>query len=152
MFVGCPIAQIVNVEIDNLIFLGSLHHALAERRAADFRKQSQDVDFHERRTFNIQPAFARLRRDRRSTSNAQCLTNQSGGSSSPCSMPKLAAKPHYCLTSPPKAFGADPPTNLVGQSWERAIPRSRGWRAGRDVRPSWPAARELREWSGRCGR
>ena len=54
MFVGCPIAQIVNVEIDNLIFLGSLHHALAERRAADFRKQSQDVDFHERRTFNVQ--------------------------------------------------------------------------------------------------
>src|SRR5438309_10205343 len=137
MFVGCPIAQIVNVEIDNFIFLRSLHHALAERRAADFWKQSQDVDFHERRTFNVQ----------RSTSNAQCLTNQSGGSSSPCSMPKLAAKPHYCFTSPPKAFGADPPTNLVGQSWERAILRSRWWRAGRDVRPSWPVARELREWS-----
>ena len=30
-------------------------------------------------------------------------------------MPKLAAKPNYFLTSPPKAFGADPPTNLVGQ-------------------------------------
>jgi hypothetical protein len=47
---------------------------------------------------------------------------------------------------------ADPSTNLVGQSWERAIPRSRGWRADRDAQPSWPEARELREWSGRCGR
>src|SRR6266446_4550977 len=63
MLVGCPIAQIVNVEIDNFIFLRSLHHALVERRAADFWKQSQDVDFHERRTFNVQ----------RSTSNVECL-------------------------------------------------------------------------------
>jgi len=33
-----------------------------------------------------------------------------------------------------------------------AIPRSRGWRAGRGAQPSWQEARELREWSGRCGR
>src|SRR5438876_4659455 len=101
MFVGCPIAQIVNVDIDNFIFLRSLHHALAERRAADLWKQSQDVDFHERRTFNVQ----------RSTSNAQCLTNQSGGSSSPCSMPKMAARPRYFLTSPAER-PIHPPTSL----------------------------------------
>jgi hypothetical protein len=47
---------------------------------------------------------------------------------------------------------ADPPTNVVGQSLERAIPRFRGWRAGRGAQPSWQEARELREWSGRCGR
>jgi hypothetical protein len=38
MFVGRPIAQIMNVKIDNLIFLRPLHHALAQRCAADFRE------------------------------------------------------------------------------------------------------------------
>ena len=46
MFVGRPIAQITNAKIDNLIFLRSLHHAFAQRRAADFGKEREDVDLH----------------------------------------------------------------------------------------------------------
>jgi hypothetical protein len=46
MFIGSPIAQIMNAKIDNLIFLRPLHHALAQRRATDFGEQREDVDLH----------------------------------------------------------------------------------------------------------
>jgi hypothetical protein len=64
MFVGRPIAQIMNVKIDNLILLCSLHHALAQRRAADFGKQCEDVDVHSEETSNAQ----------RRTSNIESIT------------------------------------------------------------------------------
>jgi hypothetical protein len=38
MLVRRPIAQVMNVKIDNLIFLRALHDAFAQRRAADFRE------------------------------------------------------------------------------------------------------------------
>src|SRR5438105_9016513 len=50
MFVGGPIAQVMNPKIDNLIFLRPLHHALAQRRAADFGKEREDVDLHVTKT------------------------------------------------------------------------------------------------------
>ena len=46
MFVRCPIAQIVNVQIDDLLRLRPLHDAFAQWRAADFREQRDDVDLH----------------------------------------------------------------------------------------------------------
>src|SRR5205814_3372285 len=46
MLVLGPIAQIMNAKIDNSIFLRPFHHAFAQRRAANFRKQGQDVDLH----------------------------------------------------------------------------------------------------------
>jgi hypothetical protein len=46
MFVGRPIAQIMNTKIDNLVFLRAFHNAFAQRRATDFGKQREDVDLH----------------------------------------------------------------------------------------------------------
>src|SRR5438045_2321628 len=46
MLVLGPIAQIMNTKIDNSIFLRPFHHAFAQRRAANFGKQGQDVDLH----------------------------------------------------------------------------------------------------------
>ncbi len=59
MFVRCPIAQIVNVQFDDSVLLRPFHDAFAQRSAADFRKQRDNVDSHlseniERSTSNVQ--------------------------------------------------------------------------------------------------
>src|SRR5216684_3005593 len=46
MFVGRPIAQVMNVEFHDSLFLCAFHDALAQRPAADFREQRDDVDPH----------------------------------------------------------------------------------------------------------
>ena len=46
VFVRGPIAQVMDTKIDRFIFLRALHHALAQRSAADLRKQGEDVDLH----------------------------------------------------------------------------------------------------------
>ena len=61
MFVRRPIAQVMNVELHDSLFLRAFHDALAQWRAADFRKQRDDVDLHLKETSNAQ----------RPTSNAE---------------------------------------------------------------------------------
>jgi hypothetical protein len=46
MFVRCPIAQVVNVQFDDSVLLRPFHDAFAQRSAADFRKQRDNVDSH----------------------------------------------------------------------------------------------------------
>jgi hypothetical protein len=46
VFVGSPMAQVMNANIDNSFFLCALHDALIQRRTADFREQSEDIDLH----------------------------------------------------------------------------------------------------------
>jgi hypothetical protein len=46
MFICRPISQVVDTKIDNPIFLGAFHDALAQRRAADFREQGKNVNLH----------------------------------------------------------------------------------------------------------
>jgi hypothetical protein len=46
MFIRCPIAQIMNMQIDNVVLLRPLHDAFAQRSAADFRKQRDNIDSH----------------------------------------------------------------------------------------------------------
>ena len=46
MLISRPLSQIMDLKIDNPIFLGALHDAFAKRRPADIGKQSQDVDLH----------------------------------------------------------------------------------------------------------
>ena len=46
MFVRCPIAQVVNVQFDDSVLLRPFHHAFAQRGAADFRKQRDNVESH----------------------------------------------------------------------------------------------------------
>jgi hypothetical protein len=65
MFVGCPIAEVMNVQIDDAVFLRAFHDALAQRSATDFRKQRDNIDSHsgktsnaERRTSIVQPIGA----------------------------------------------------------------------------------------------
>src|ERR1051326_7085124 len=58
VFVRRPIAQIMNVELEDSIFLCAFHHTLAQWRAADFRKQCDDVDLHLEQTSDAQPASA----------------------------------------------------------------------------------------------
>jgi hypothetical protein len=38
----------MNVQIDDVVFLRTLHHAFAQRSAADFRKQRDNIDSHGR--------------------------------------------------------------------------------------------------------
>src|SRR5213076_3285755 len=58
MFVDCPIAQVVNVNIRDSFFLGAFHDTLAQRRTTDLRKQRDDIDLHwenvERSPLNVQ--------------------------------------------------------------------------------------------------
>ena len=58
MFVGCPIAQVVNVNIRDSFFLRAFHDALAQWRTTDLRKQRDDIDLHwenvERSPLNVQ--------------------------------------------------------------------------------------------------
>src|SRR5438067_10257205 len=59
MFVRRPIAQVINVQLDDSLFLCAFHDALAQWCAADFREQRDDVDLHrerniERPTSNVQ--------------------------------------------------------------------------------------------------
>jgi hypothetical protein len=57
MFVHRPIAQVMNVKIDNSVLLRAFHNAFAKRGAANFREQRDDVDLHQlgkRRTPNTQ--------------------------------------------------------------------------------------------------
>src|SRR5215469_11334883 len=54
MFVSCPIAQVMDVQIDDSVLLGPLHDALAQRSPADFRKQRDNVDSHRKKTSNVE--------------------------------------------------------------------------------------------------
>src|SRR5262245_20068816 len=54
MFVRCPIAQVMNVQFDDPLLMRPLHNAFAQRSAADFRKQRDDVDSHCRKTSNAE--------------------------------------------------------------------------------------------------
>src|SRR5438046_3503027 len=63
MFVRCPIAQVVNVQFDNSVLLRPFHDAFAQRSAADFRKQRDNVDSHLGKTSNAE----------RQTSNAETV-------------------------------------------------------------------------------
>src|SRR5205823_2856167 len=40
------IAKVMDAKVDNSIFLRAFHHALAQRRATDFRKERDDIDLH----------------------------------------------------------------------------------------------------------
>ena len=46
MFVRCPIAQVMNVQVDDSVLLRAFHDAFAQRAATDFRKQRDDIDSH----------------------------------------------------------------------------------------------------------
>src|SRR5437870_12638403 len=46
MFVCRPVSEVMNVKLEDSLFLCAFHHALAQGRAADFRKQRDDVDPH----------------------------------------------------------------------------------------------------------
>jgi len=59
MFIRGPVPQVMNLKVDNPIFPSTPHDALTERRAADFRKQRENVDLHseenvERPVANVQ--------------------------------------------------------------------------------------------------
>jgi hypothetical protein len=54
MFVRRPIAEVVDVKIDNVFSLCAFHHALVQWRTADFRKQRDNVDPHSKKTSNVQ--------------------------------------------------------------------------------------------------
>jgi hypothetical protein len=56
MFIRCPIAQIVNVQIDYPFLLRPLHHALAQGSATDFRKQCDNVDSHRKENVGRPPS------------------------------------------------------------------------------------------------
>jgi len=58
MFVRGPVPQVMDLKIDNSIFLGAFHDAFAKLRATDVGKQCQNVDLHEGKTSNAQPASA----------------------------------------------------------------------------------------------
>src|SRR4029453_5485647 len=73
MFFGRPVPEIMDPKIDDAAFLSAFHNAFAQRRATDIGKQCQNVDFHERKPSNAQPAFARLRRGKCATSNAESV-------------------------------------------------------------------------------
>jgi hypothetical protein len=64
MLVSCPVAQVANVQLDDSLLLCAFHDTLAQRRAADFRKQGNDIDPHseenvERPTPNVQRRIGR---------------------------------------------------------------------------------------------
>src|SRR5207253_5639349 len=67
MFILCPIAQVVNAKIDNPIFLRPFHHALAQRRAADFGKKGENVDLHSEETSNAQRPTSNIESIRKPT-------------------------------------------------------------------------------------
>ena len=46
MFIGCPIAQVVDAKLERAGFLRPFHDAFAQRRPADFRKKGDDIDAH----------------------------------------------------------------------------------------------------------
>src|SRR6516165_3392066 len=46
MFIRRPITQVGNVHLEDSLFLRAFHDALAQWRAANFRKQLDDVDLH----------------------------------------------------------------------------------------------------------
>ena len=46
MFIGCPLAEVMNVQLEEATFLGALHHAFRKRGPADFRKQRNYINTH----------------------------------------------------------------------------------------------------------